>query len=69
MTRPNDTDQSQPASGAMNVDVFCKRHDVSRSFFYLLLRRGELKAVKAGSRTLITNAEAARWLSSLPVVA
>lgn len=39
---------------------------VSRSTLFNLLARGDLKARKLGTRTLITSAELERYLSELP---
>lgn len=43
------------------VDDFCAAHGVGRSFVYEEIRRGALKIVKAGRRTLIPADEALRW--------
>jgi excisionase family DNA binding protein len=42
------------------------RLGVCRSTIYNLLNRGELKAVKMGRRTIISDAEIDRLLESLP---
>jgi len=38
----------------------------SRTAIYEALRRGELRGLKRGSRTLILGTELKRWLESLP---
>ena len=39
-------------------------YDVSRGFIYSELKRGNLKALKIGSRTIITAEQEAEWLAS-----
>jgi len=47
---------------AYDVDTFCARHKISRSFFYLLLKEGNgPRLMKVGRRTLITAEAAADW--------
>jgi excisionase family DNA binding protein len=45
---------------------FCNRYNVGHTKFYKLLNSGQLKAVKVGSKTLIEEEEAERWMASLP---
>jgi hypothetical protein len=51
--------------GALSIPEFCTRYAVGRSFAYQEIGAGRLKAVKAGSRTLIPVQAAEVWLSSL----
>ncbi len=51
---------------AFTVDEFCRRNDMSRTTFYELVRAGELKAKKRGSRTIVLASEELAWLNSLP---
>jgi hypothetical protein len=51
---------------AFTVDEFCQRNDMSRTTFYALLKAGELKAKKRGSRTIVLASDELSWLSSLP---
>jgi hypothetical protein len=52
--------------GAMALNDFCKRYGVGRSYAYLEIKAGRLKALKAGARTLVRVADAEAWLSSRP---
>lgn len=56
-------------TGAMTVAEFCSHYSVGRTFFYNEVRAGRLNAVKAGAKTLVLKAEAARWTQSLPKMA
>lgn len=48
--------------GAYSIEAFCKAHGISRSFFYLLLNRGEgPRLTKVGRRTLISREAAHQW--------
>jgi hypothetical protein len=47
---------------AMSIKEFCRRHSISEPFYHKLQKLGlGPKTFKAGSRTLITAASAARW--------
>ncbi len=51
-----------PPGGADSIDVFCKDHDISRGFFYKLLKEGKApRIIKVGRRTLISKEAAADW--------
>ncbi len=52
--------------GALTVAEFCQAYRVGRTFLYEQLKSGQLSATKAGTKTLILRAEAARWFKSLP---
>lgn len=57
--------QAQPRELWTILD-FCKAHGISKTRVYDLLASGELEAVKAGRRSLITGESQRRWLASLP---
>lgn len=44
----------------------CHLTSLSRSCIYQEIRKGRLKAVKRGRRTLVLQVEVRRWLESLP---
>ena len=48
------------------IDGFCEIASISRSALYLALGRGDIRAVKAGKRTLIETGPALDWLRNLP---
>lgn len=48
------------------IHDFCWAHGVSKTTVYDLLASGELEAVKAGRRSLITGESQRRWRASLP---
>ena len=41
----------------LSVEEACKQLSISNSFFYLLVKRGQLRTVKLGRRTLVPFAE------------
>ena len=51
---------------AYTIRQFCRAHAISRSRLYELIGDGSIEARKNGKRTIITAAEAERWLNSLP---
>lgn len=51
--------------GAMTVREFCDRYRIGHTLAYELIKRGELRAVKCGSRTLILARDARAWECSL----
>ncbi len=50
---------------AYTVADFCRAYRVSNTTFYALQKRGDIRTIKVGRRTLITRDEAQRWLNSL----
>ena len=52
---------------AYTIPDFCARYGVGRSSAYALIAAGKLIVKKAGRRTLIDAASAARWYATLPV--
>lgn len=53
-------------SQLIRVSEFCERYAVSRATFYRLVKRGDIKIIKLGSATRVTENDAEEWLSSLP---
>jgi len=51
---------------AYSVDRFCEATDIGRSKTYELIRTGQLRAKKLGSKTLILAEDADPFLASLP---
>jgi excisionase family DNA binding protein len=51
---------------ASSISTFCERHDIGRSTVYEEIKKGRLRAVKVGRRTLITDEDERAWLASLP---
>lgn len=50
---------------AYSVEQFCHRHNISRSTFYLLVRKAQgPRTFKIGARTLISREAAADWRRS-----
>lgn len=59
-----DTQANQPRT--LTVSQFCERNNMSRTTFYELLKSGDLKAKKRGSRTIVLASDESAWLNSLP---
>ncbi len=55
--------------GAMTVRQFCDRYRIGHTLTYELIKRGELRAMKCGSRTLILARDARAWERALPALA
>ena len=45
------------------VDDFCRAHGIGRTLFYEEVKRGEIKIIKIGKRTLVPDSEAKAWQS------
>ncbi len=43
------------------VDDFCRAHGIGRTLFYDEVKRGEIKLIKIGKRTLVPDSEAKAW--------
>jgi len=43
------------------INDFCQAHGIGRTLFYDEVKRGELKIIKVGKRTLIPDSEAKAW--------
>ncbi len=54
--------------GAYSVKGFCEAYAVGCTFVYAEISAGRLRAVKAGHRTLILAADAAKWAAALPAL-
>lgn len=53
---------------ADSIETFCKRHRISRSYLFKLVREGKGPRIrKVGRRSLITREDSATWRASLPV--
>lgn len=50
---------------AMSVADFCRDFSISPTTFYAQVKIGKLAILKMGRRTLVSRAEAERWLNSL----
>lgn len=51
---------------AFTIPEAASQIGLSRSKIYLLIKGGELRARKAGRRTLVLASDLQRWLDSLP---
>lgn len=60
------TAKTQPR--AYTIRQFVESYRISRAKIYRLIDSGDLRAVKVGSRTLITTESAEAWFTSLPSV-
>ena len=47
------------------VSDFCTAHGIGRSSFYEEVKKGHIKVLKHGARTLISDEEAKAWQSRL----
>ena len=45
------------------VGDFCRAHGIGRTLFYDEVKRGEIKLIKVGKRTLVPDTEAKAWQS------
>ena len=43
------------------VNDFCRAHGIGRTLFYEEVKRGEIKLIKVGKRTLVPDSEARAW--------
>jgi excisionase family DNA binding protein len=60
------TSEVEVPRAALSVNEACASLSISRSKLYEEVAAGRLKALKAGSRTLIPIASCDAWLNSLP---
>lgn len=60
-----DTKNSEPRR-VLSIAEFVEVYGISRAKTYQLLNAGELRAVKAGRRTLIPVSAAEAWFNDLP---
>ena len=56
---PSNTEAEQRIN--WRVNDFCHAFGIGRTSFYEEVKRGELKVIKFGKRTLVPNAEAKAW--------
>ena len=58
----SDPDKNPVPKAAYSVPGFCKAHDISRSFFYTLIKEGQGPVtMKVRGRRLISTESAADW--------
>jgi excisionase family DNA binding protein len=53
---------------AFAVREFCDRYGICRDTFYSEVKRGRLRALKLGKRTIILKVDAENWAKSLPAL-
>jgi hypothetical protein len=51
---------------AFAVREFCAHYGICRQTFYDEIRRGRLRALKLGKKTIVLRADAEAWRNSLP---
>jgi excisionase family DNA binding protein len=51
---------------ALAVKEFCARYGICRETFYGEIRRGRLRALKLGKKTIVLKSDADAWRNSLP---
>jgi excisionase family DNA binding protein len=51
---------------AFAVREFCDRYGICRDTFYAEVKRGRLRALKLGKKTLVLKSDAESWAKSLP---
>ena len=63
MSIPNTNGSNEPHLDRLNfrVNDFCRAAGIGRTLFYDEVKRGELKIIKVGKRTLIPDSEAKAW--------
>lgn len=59
------TEENKPAQGLYSPEAAAEWLDVSRTVVYGLIKRGELKSVKIGSRRRVPAAALAAYVASL----
>ena len=60
------TGNSPPRSGAMSIADFTAWAGIGRTTAWKEIKEGRLRAIKVSARTLITFADASRWLENCP---
>ncbi len=63
MQNQNHTEFQSHLTARVNwrVDYFCRAHGIGRTYFYDEVKRGEIKPIKIGKRTLVPVSEAKAW--------
>jgi excisionase family DNA binding protein len=51
---------------AYAVREFCARYGICRQTFYDEIKRGRIRALKLGKKTIILRSDAEAWANSLP---
>ena len=51
---------------AMTIQEFCTAYRICRATFYNEVNRGNLRAVKLGTKTLVLPEDAEAWVGNLP---
>ena len=51
---------------AFAVGEFCERFGICRETFYQEVRRGRLRAVKLGAKTIVLKTDADAWVATMP---
>ena len=54
--------------GAISVREFCERYRLGHTLTYELIKKGKLRAVKVGSRTLILRSDVKAFERTLPTI-
>jgi excisionase family DNA binding protein len=57
---------TDPVKEAFAVKEFCARYGICRETFYGEIRRGRLRALKLGKKTIVLKSDAEAWCNSLP---
>jgi excisionase family DNA binding protein len=53
---------------AFAVREFCARYGICRQTFYDEVRRGRLRAVKLGKKTIVLRTDAEAWVATMPAL-
>jgi hypothetical protein len=53
---------------AFSIREFCARYSICRDSFYREVRRGRLRALKLGKKTIVLRDDADAWAASLPAL-
>jgi excisionase family DNA binding protein len=48
------------------VSEFCERYGICRETFYQEVRRGRLRALKLGAKTIVLKTDADAWVATMP---
>jgi excisionase family DNA binding protein len=51
---------------AFAVSEFCERYGICRETFYQEVRRGRLRALKLGAKTIVLKTDADAWVATMP---